>query len=679
MAQTQGFSWRETAPWRLLFVTVLAHGVLLPWLGFYWDDWTPLLAAHMPGITWRDFVDAFWQNRPASGLLFWALTGVLGARPWLWHSLILLLRWGVAWAAAALSVRVWPRTPALAWWTGVFVAVYPGFRLQPVAVAFTPHMLSFLLFLGSLLALWEGWHAARPWRRWAWWTFSWASLLLSWLLLEYYIGLEVARLGLLGLLAYRAAAASDQRTAKRGLLEYSLPYVATVAIGLLLLTQWSRPPEVHDGLALLRRYPGLAAHTLFYTLFSGWFTAELFVPASWKTLRFVGLMGVGGLIGVLLAGWTWFARPALGRAAGQVRDVQGASVAAVVLLLAPLISFWLNGRFIASLYSDRFGLPALLGVGLLYAALVVRLRPVPGVQRGLVWLLLALAGQTLFFNAWGYRVAWKQVRQIYAQLYWRAPGIDPGTPLLGEGAQAKYISQYVVGESLNVLYAAAQTEPRTLAYWFYSAAALPRPSAQAEPVPLETQHKIWTFRGDARHSVLFLSRLARQGQRCVWVLTPEDRDNPYIPDEVRPYTAYADWTRIRASSAGPPPAFFGIPPQSEDWCFFYEKAELARQQGDWAAVAALWEEIQARHLRARHIYEYRPFVLALGHLGRWDEAAALSRRAWHERPIGGDDEAVVYLCQTWRTLQQQTPATQARAAAWSEIQALLGEACPASP
>ncbi|NPA07190.1 MAG: hypothetical protein GXO54_07310, partial [Chloroflexi bacterium] len=629
MAWATWWHGRSSWPWRLLLVTFLAHGLLIPWLGFYWDDWTPLLVAHMPGASWREFVDAFWQNRPASGLLFWALMRLIGTRPWVWHGLILVLRWLTAWAAAVLVARVWPRPRGLAWWTGVFLAVYPAFRLQPVAVAFTPHLLSFALTLASLLALWQGWHA-RERARWLWWAASWIGLLASLLLLEYYLGLEVAR-GLL--LAYLARTAHTRGEEVKGrLLGYGLPYLAVLALGLGLLAGWSRPPELSNGLRLLRRYPGLVLHSLFYMLFSGWFSRALFDPALWKTRSFILLLGVGGLVGLTLSAWAWYSRPRDNTQDGSPTSPSLSSAFSVglILTLTPLVLFWVNGRFIANLYSDRFGLPALAGASLLWAVFIVSMRKASIAQGILVASLLTAAGHTLFTNAWEYRKAWREVRTVYAQLTWRAPGIVPGTALLGEGAQARYIAKYAVGESLNVLYAAAQTEPRTVAYWYYAAPTLPAPSAQAEPVPLETRHKIWTFRGDARHSMVFISRLARQRQRCVWVLTPEDATNPYIPDEMRPYTAYADPTRIQALAAGSPAALFGIPEQAETWCYFYEKAELARQDNDWDAVLRLWAQAQARGLTPLHVYEYRSFILAFARQSRWDEAAALSLRAWKE-------------------------------------------------
>ncbi|GEM_PF-5193776 len=668
------FHWRARAPWRLLLATALAHGLLIPWLGFYWDDWTPVLVSLMPGSTWREFLDAFWQNRPVSGLLFWALMGLLGPRPWAWHGLLLLLRWLTAWQTGALVARVWPRHKELAWWTGLLLALYPAFRLQPIAVAFTPHWLSLLLAVASLAATWHGWHAATPRGRWAWWAASWVAMLAALLLVEYSLGLEPARWALLAWLAWRARTTGEGPHGRRGLAAYALPYLLALGLGFYALRAWSRPPELAAAWQAWRRYPGGPLYSWLYLLAFGWFPPDLTDMASWRQIEPLKWLAVSGVLGGGLALAVWFLRPRYRAAAKYPRAALEAGLA---LSLAALLPFWVNGRFAGPLYADRFVLPGMVAAALFWAAVLAAARCAPPLQRVLALALLTLAGQTLFYNSLTYVKIWRQARSVWAQVYWRVPAVKPQTLFIGDtGAVVLTIAEYVAGESYNALYRDAQTAPRTLAYWYTDAARLPAPPAQAEPFPITHEHKIWTFQGRLQHSLVFNLRQARTGLRCVWLVAPEDADNPYLPDALRPYARFSAVARIQPRQPVTPPAFFGIPPRAETWCYFFQKAELARQMADWPQVVRLWEQAQAAGLRPRHIYEYRPFILGLGHTGQWDAAAALSRRAWEERPANGDDEAVPYLCQTWRTLLAQTPASPAREAAWAQVQAMLPEPCP---
>ena len=40
----------RTFPLALLALLVLSFGLLIPWLGFYWDDWPAIMVARLQGI-----------------------------------------------------------------------------------------------------------------------------------------------------------------------------------------------------------------------------------------------------------------------------------------------------------------------------------------------------------------------------------------------------------------------------------------------------------------------------------------------------------------------------------------------------------------------------------------------------------------------------------------------------
>ena len=53
-------NWRfrpSTVPFALLAYCVISFGLLIPWLGFYWDDWPSIYYLHVLGP--RGFIDAF--------------------------------------------------------------------------------------------------------------------------------------------------------------------------------------------------------------------------------------------------------------------------------------------------------------------------------------------------------------------------------------------------------------------------------------------------------------------------------------------------------------------------------------------------------------------------------------------------------------------------------------------
>mgnify|MGYP001443693995 CR=1 FL=1 len=71
------------------------------------------------------------------------------------------------------------------------------------------------------------------------------------------------------------------------------------------------------------------------------------------------------------------------------------------------------------------------------------------------------------------------------------------------------------------------------------------------------------------------------------------------------------------------PAFLGKTP-ADDWCLFYQQADLARQQGDWAEVLSIYEKTARLGLRPGNPLEWHPFLEALIRAKRTEDAAALT-------------------------------------------------------
>jgi hypothetical protein len=103
---------------------------------------------------------------------------------------------------------------------------------------------------------------------------------------------------------------------------------------------------------------------------------------------------------------------------------------------------------------------------------------------------------------------------------------------------------------------------------------------------------------------------------------------------------YSHVDRIIPSGASPvPPAsIFGTEPE-HDWCFYYQKASLARQSGDWEEVGRLYDQVRELNLETDDKSEVIPFFEGLVNLGRYEDARSLFREE-----IKGQAEVRFPLC-----------------------------------
>ena len=64
--------------------------------------------------------------------------------------------------------------------------------------------------------------------------------------------------------------------------------------------------------------------------------------------------------------------------------------------------------------------------------------------------------------------------------------------------------------------------------------------------------------------------------------------------------------------------------QIDDWCYYFEKAELAEQFGDWNHIAELADEAREKGLSPKDATEWRPFIEGYKKIGRKNDAQQLS-------------------------------------------------------
>ena len=94
------------------------------------------------------------------------------------------------------------------------------------------------------------------------------------------------------------------------------------------------------------------------------------------------------------------------------------------------------------------------------------------------------------------------------------------------------------------------------------------------------------------------------------------------------------------------------------WCYYYEKADLARQGHDWKLIRDLGDEaIYQRRLPFYSDLELFPFILAYGLGEEWEKSQELIRIAVDHRISEDGLPDTDLVLNTWQYLDQRTPAS----------------------
>ncbi len=110
---------------------------------------------------------------------------------------------------------------------------------------------------------------------------------------------------------------------------------------------------------------------------------------------------------------------------------------------------------------------------------------------------------------------------------------------------------------------------------------------------------------------------------------------------------------------------FGKEPP-HDWCYFFQKADLARQNGDWQKIVDLAQEAAQLDLKPAYSPELLPFIEAYVHLGNWEQAVAATIQA---NQITAKSQP--FLCAAWDRFKNQPGASSAMMDAHQQIQQTL--------
>jgi hypothetical protein len=200
--------------------------------------------------------------------------------------------------------------------------------------------------------------------------------------------------------------------------------------------------------------------------------------------------------------------------------------------------------------------------------------------------------------------------------------------------------------------------------FYYPTVRLGRALPELTPgLPVEQNYLAASFTGSTSQVVVIYF----QPPGCMRVMDPEvEADIWVVPASLRETLKLATTAPILPSGDARPPAeVYGSEPP-RNWCYYFEKADLARQERDWESAAALGDQAFALGDYPNDAMERFPFIEAYAHTGQWKRALELTRDTRDIAPLYAQ-----LGCKLWARIQRETPDEAAQAAAVAEADNLL--------
>lgn len=643
-----------STPLALAVTAILAYGLFAFQQGYYWDDWGfNWTRAHLgvsgiiKQVAYNRAIRSYWEG---------LLTPLLGVKPATWQIYFVFVRWATSLAFWWLLNTLWTEKK----WQNSLAAfaflLYPGLTQAPVAVTYQYFWNLLLIFFISIALMIQS--VRSPHLRTIKIIAAAAISFLTLFGLEYLFGLELARIVFLW---FAIKEKNIQKRIKKTAIFYA-PYAlllvsylywriflydsAIYSVGATSISIAGIWTQLWDALPLV----SLGAWTKILV--------QPFSPESGLSLRLALVMGA-----IILAGTFSLVRLFKSTSTHEAEETSTQKydwdwlIISIALLLTAGIPLYIAGFQVELTFpEDRFTFPFIAGVSLLLVWLLTLIKN--ETQRfTLAALIFSLAITTQIYNSDVYRREWR-LQQLFAQqLFWRAPEIAPGTLILAEDKDVfPHNDDEAFAFLVNWAYNPEQNNPELDYDYFYVSVRYGEDFKTFEKgEPVFKEHLLPTFTGNTDRVLV----LHFAPPSCLRILDPvydagvliAPRDvsglqtgTLMLPRTLVPALPLSNPRELITQSNdafNPPVWLFGAEPE-QNWCYYFEKADLARQREDWERVAQIGDKAFNIPLSPADAAEYIPFIEAYARLGRVEKALELTE-------IAANKNSTLYpmLCSLW--------------------------------
>lgn len=619
----------------LLIASALTYLPLVNQIGYLNDDWYLMYDAHTQGPDF--FHEAYRSDRPARAYVMEVAYSLFGDNALYYHLSGYIFRFLSAVAFLWILERLWAGRTKMNFSAALLFLLYPGFLSQVNPIDYQSQLLSLCLAMISIALTIKAIQTKDMSGRVALTSLS-VLLGIEYLaLVDYFIGLELLRFSIVLLLVLRTKGASLQQKLRQTFLRW-LPFATAPGIFLIwrlfIFETDRRATDVGLQLGQLFSSPlaGLwwlvyLVRDVFNVLLVAW-GYPLYMIAYQMRLRdtLLGFGMAGFIVLLVIIGLRWGRddeiETEVGSSPGWMREAAWLGLATILGGLLPVI---LANRHILFPDLSRYALAPSAGVAIMLAALFSQI-PSRSVRITLMGFLVTVSVFTHFGNATRAAHETKVIRNFWWQVAWRAPDIQAGTTLAASYPDVGIQEDYFVWGPANLIYhpekqAGAPIEIKLPAAVLTNEVVLKIMTGKGVETP-ERRGNILTREFDR---VLFFVQTSADS--CVRII---DGNAPEISSRdshrtmvVAPYS-HLEYVLVDAAFHHPPQTIFGDEP-AHDWCYYYQQAALARQQGDWQAIPTLHQDALALGLYPNDSVEWLPFLQAYTALGNLDELRALKK------------------------------------------------------
>jgi hypothetical protein len=617
----------------LIIIAALTYLIRAGELTYFKDDWYYVYDAFIagPGI----FREMFSIDRPARGFFFEIYYSLFGSNALAYNLSVFMWRILATISALWLFDMLWPKQRRAAFFMAVLFVLYPGYLWWVSPIEYQPMIASLALQVFSIALTITAIQADKNLLRII---YTGSAILTGWAaiwLVDYAIGMEFFRFLCVIFIVQRSRPTSiNWSTLLQSMRKWAVYSIIPLGFLIWRIFFFSNERKATDITLQLGALFSNPAETTFRWLVQ-WLQSILNVGLlAWVvpfSQNFYGLrlrelfagLALAALVAVLVVGTD---RLAVGMETSSSEDAARLSE-----LKFPAQAAWLG--FLGTVFGvlpvvlanrsvtfslSHYALPASLAGVMLVAGLIfyvnsyrVRITLLTGMVT-----LAVMTHYSILVNAISEE---KTIQEFWWQVSWRAPGIRSGTTMVINYPSPNIGNDgFGVMEAPNLIYY-PQASPDDLGFVHYNLSALSPSDMNIKDVLVghlfrETAYRSHTVNFDYKNPLVLSQPLDTS---CVHIL---DGNRPVLslfdPGNIVLIASKSKIENVLTDVIPAVPQDFAFGPEpAHAWCYYYQKADLALQRGDWVSAASLGNEAMQLKLTPEDQAEWMPFLEAYVILG----------------------------------------------------------------
>ncbi len=641
----------------LVLVAAITYLPMISKLGYINDDWYLMYDGYVGGADF--FHEVFSIDRPLRGYLMQAAFSLFGMNPFYFHVSAFVFRVlsgiGLLW----LCNQLWPKRQTGNLLAAILFLVYPGFLSQVNPIDYQSQIFSLACGMFSVALTVKAIRSVKPVERWV---YTIVSILLGWIylgLVEYFIGFEALRLVAVGLFFWRdheKTISARLSAAVRAFVPFMVSAGGFLVWRLFFFEAERKATDVSLQLSSLFTSPLTGLWWLNYLIQDVFKVVIVAWALPLNNVAFLlrlrdAYIGFGLALLAALVVAAVFRRGGENEVETESGDGSSAmreqGIAALVTIVAGLIPvIFVNRHVILPDYS-RYTLASSVGVAILFSVIIdkISLRSLKVAVTGFFVMIAVL---THHGNAMRVVSETEATRNFWWQAAWRAPQIKEGTTLIASYPGSPLSEDYFIWGPANLIYYPEQQNGEELRVKLPAAVLADNVVLQIiTNGGVETPLRRGNYLERDFGNVLVMIQTSSNG--CVRFI---NGDVPELsPNDQQRLLLVAPFSRLEnvvldGEFQTPPASVFGEEP-AHGWCYYYQKADLARQRGEWEQIPALLKEALNNGQYPEDGLEWMPFLQASAVLGDVDQVRSTAKL------IATDKFLRVQVCEIMTGFMQQ--------------------------